>query len=277
MRNAAASPSRRPLRSNARPISCYVQLNANDRNYRDAMLAYAYALKAGSPGDAEAAEVATARRAQRDARAEAQMIVTEEVLDTEGRVNARLTMAYRSLRQIQHENDTSVREGLLEEVIRLLDGIIPLLSRARVTMRIDLGVIDKPPAWYQPETGTTQGRLARCLIAAFLVQRSLHQVPVPAHTQKRTRRGEYGEAIHGLLVPVDELLGDLVKRGQDSDVFAQHLLAGILSQVAYGVVFAIADSDLSNGTLGARAATITSLLMLGVPETRAIALVGDQP
>jgi hypothetical protein len=61
-------------------------------------------------------------------------------------------------------------------------------------------------------------------------------------------------------------------------VFAQHLPAGILSQVAYGVVFAIADSDLSNGTLGARAATITSLLLLlGVPETRAIALVGDQP
>jgi AcrR family transcriptional regulator len=91
------------------------------------------------------------------------------------------------------------------------------------------------------------------------------------------RRGEYGEAIHGLLGPLDELLADLVKRGQDSDVFAQHLPAGILSQLACGVVFAIADSDRSNGTLGARAATITSLLMLGVPETRAIALLGDQP
>ncbi|MEU9246201.1 TetR/AcrR family transcriptional regulator [Streptomyces sp. NPDC048385] len=91
------------------------------------------------------------------------------------------------------------------------------------------------------------------------------------------RRGEYGEAIHALLGPVDELLADLVKRGQDGGVFAQHLPAGLLSQVAYGVVFAIADSDRSNGTLGARAATITSLLMLGVPETRAIALVGDQP
>ena len=91
------------------------------------------------------------------------------------------------------------------------------------------------------------------------------------------RRGEYGDAIHSLLGPVDELLADLVKRGQDSDVFAQHLPAAILSQVAYGVVFAIADSDLSSGTRGARAATITSLLMLGVPETRAIALMGDQP
>ena len=91
------------------------------------------------------------------------------------------------------------------------------------------------------------------------------------------RRGEYGETIHALLGPLDELLADLVKRGQDSGVFARHLPAGILSQVAYGVVFAIADSDLSNGAPGARAATITSLLMLGVPQTRAVALVGDQP
>lgn len=91
------------------------------------------------------------------------------------------------------------------------------------------------------------------------------------------RRGEYGEAIHGLLGPVDELLADLVERGQGSGVFAHHLPAGLLSQVAYGAVFAIAGSDLPNGTPSARAATITSLLMMGVPETRAIALVGDQP
>ncbi|SFW81337.1 TetR/AcrR family transcriptional regulator [Amycolatopsis australiensis] len=91
------------------------------------------------------------------------------------------------------------------------------------------------------------------------------------------RRGEYGEAIHSLLGPLDELLAHLVKRGQDSDVFAQHLPAGILSQLAYGAVFAIADSDLPNRIPGARAATITSLLMLGVPEPRALALVGDRP
>ena len=90
------------------------------------------------------------------------------------------------------------------------------------------------------------------------------------------RRGEYGEAIHGLLGPVDELLAGLVQRGQDSDVFARHLPAATLSQLAYGVVFAIADRDLSNEAGGARAATITSLLMLGVPEARAIALVGSE-
>ncbi|WP_427889126.1 TetR/AcrR family transcriptional regulator [Kribbella sp. GL6] len=87
------------------------------------------------------------------------------------------------------------------------------------------------------------------------------------------RRGEYGEAIHSLLGPLDELLAGLVKRGQDSDVFAQHLPAGMLSQLSYGAVFTIADSDRTNGSLGARAATITSLLMLGVPEPRALVLV----
>jgi AcrR family transcriptional regulator len=91
------------------------------------------------------------------------------------------------------------------------------------------------------------------------------------------RRGEYGEEIHSLLGPVDKILADLVQRGQDSQVFGRHLPAGILSQLAYGAVFAIADNDLSNGTLGARAATITSLLILGVPEPRAQALVGGQP
>ena len=91
------------------------------------------------------------------------------------------------------------------------------------------------------------------------------------------RRGEYGEEIHSLLGPVDQILADLVQRGQDSEVFGRHLPADILSQLAYAAVFAIADNDRSTGTLGARAATITSLLILGVPEPRAQALVGGQP
>jgi AcrR family transcriptional regulator len=91
------------------------------------------------------------------------------------------------------------------------------------------------------------------------------------------RRGQYGEEIHALLGPVDKTLADLVQRGQDSHVFGRHLPAGILSQVALAAVFSIADSDLSHGSLGAHAATITSLLILGVPEPRAKALVGDRP
>ena len=91
------------------------------------------------------------------------------------------------------------------------------------------------------------------------------------------RRGEYGGEIHALLRPVDEILADLVQRGQDREEFGRHLPAGILSQVAYAAVFTVADKGLSDGTLGARAATITSLLILAVPEARATALVDGQP
>jgi AcrR family transcriptional regulator len=91
------------------------------------------------------------------------------------------------------------------------------------------------------------------------------------------RRGEYGEEIHSLLGPVEKTLADLVERGQDSEAFGRHLPADILSEVAYAAVFAIADNDLSHGTLGVRAATVTSLLMLGVPEARAKSLAEGRP
>ncbi|WP_128423347.1 hypothetical protein [Frankia sp. ACN1ag] len=125
--------------------NCYVQLNANDRNYRDAMLAYAYALKAESAGEAEAAEVAAARRAQRDSRAEAQMTASDEVLNSEGGINAQLTEAYRLLKQIERASDANTREPLLEEVIELLDEIILMMSRMRAIMRIELAITDRSP------------------------------------------------------------------------------------------------------------------------------------
>jgi AcrR family transcriptional regulator len=91
------------------------------------------------------------------------------------------------------------------------------------------------------------------------------------------RRGEYGEEIHVLSGPVDKTLADLVQTGQDSGVFGRHLPAHILSQVAYAAVFSLADHQLSEGTVDARAATIASLLILGVPEARAQAHVDGQP
>jgi AcrR family transcriptional regulator len=90
------------------------------------------------------------------------------------------------------------------------------------------------------------------------------------------RRGEHGAAIHAVLGPLDARLADLVHRGQDSRVFGRHLPAGILSQVAYAAVFSIADHDLSHGNLDADAAITTSLLMLGVSEMRAKALLDDR-
>ncbi|MFJ6120262.1 hypothetical protein [Streptomyces sp. NPDC092129] len=132
--------------------SCYVQLNALDRHYRDAMLAYAYALKSG-PGDAEAEEVSGARRAQRDARAEAQMIASDPVLRIESGVNAQLTAAYRRLMQAVGEPDSSARQAQLDQVIALLDAVIEKLGHVRALMRVELGVVQDLPAWYDPGTG----------------------------------------------------------------------------------------------------------------------------
>jgi AcrR family transcriptional regulator len=87
------------------------------------------------------------------------------------------------------------------------------------------------------------------------------------------RRGAHGDQIHGLLGPLDEGLAELVQRGQDSGTFGRHLPAGILGQVAYAAVFSIADTELANGNLDATAAATTSLLILGVPESRARALI----
>jgi AcrR family transcriptional regulator len=89
------------------------------------------------------------------------------------------------------------------------------------------------------------------------------------------RRGEYGDEIHALLKPVDRSLADLVRRGQETGVFGRHLPPGVLGQLAFSAVFAIADHALATGELGAGAATITTLLLLGVPEPRARALVAD--
>lgn len=88
------------------------------------------------------------------------------------------------------------------------------------------------------------------------------------------RRGAFGEEIHSLLRPVDSSLAELVQKGQRSGVFGRHLPAELLSQIALAAVFTIADSGRSARRPGARAAIMTSLLTLGVPEPRAAELAG---
>lgn len=88
------------------------------------------------------------------------------------------------------------------------------------------------------------------------------------------RRGEHGEDVHAALGPVEEGLARLVARGQQDGVFADHLPARVLGRVAWSAVFTVAD-DVADP--GARAAAVTSLLVLGVPQTRARALVAAPP
>ncbi|MGV9339110.1 hypothetical protein [Streptomyces sp. NPDC003688] len=131
---------------------CYVQLNAHDRHYRDAMLAYAYALKSGS-ADAEAAEVSSARRAQRDTRAEAQLVASDAVLQVESHVNAQLTVAYRRLMGVAGQPDSSARQTQLSRVIELLDSIIAQQGHMRALMRLEVRATQELPEWYDPEIG----------------------------------------------------------------------------------------------------------------------------
>lgn len=132
--------------------NCYVQLNAHDRHYRDVMLAYAYALKSGS-AEAEAAEVGNARRAQRDTRAEAQLVASDAVLELESRVNDRLTTAYRYLMSAAGESDSPARRTRLNQVIGVLDSIIPQQGHVRALMRLEVGTTQTLPDWYNPEYG----------------------------------------------------------------------------------------------------------------------------
>jgi len=74
------------------------------------------------------------------------VVVSDEVLKAKGQVNYQLTDAYRRLKRLERETDASVREPPLDEVIKLLDSIISMLSRVRVIMRAELGIIDKPPS-----------------------------------------------------------------------------------------------------------------------------------
>ncbi|CAL8975378.1 hypothetical protein CELL_02034 [Cellulomonas sp. T2.31MG-18] len=86
------------------------------------------------------------------------------------------------------------------------------------------------------------------------------------------RRGEFGEDIHALLGQVEHALADLVRRGQDAGVIGRHLPAGVLSQTAWSAVFTIADDASSPTEVDAASVAVATLLLLGVPESRAKAL-----
>jgi len=83
------------------------------------------------------------------------------------------------------------------------------------------------------------------------------------------RRGEYGADIHAVLRSVDAELAELVGRGQGTGVFGTHLPPEALARLSSAAVFAIADDRRLDPALDARAAVVTSLLVLGVAAGRA--------
>lgn len=83
------------------------------------------------------------------------------------------------------------------------------------------------------------------------------------------RRSDHGDEIHEVLRSVDARLATLIQRGQDDGAFGTHLPADALARLSYATVFAIADDRRGDAALDAGAATLTSLLMLGVAPARA--------
>ena len=83
------------------------------------------------------------------------------------------------------------------------------------------------------------------------------------------RRGEHGADIHAALDPVEQALGDLVRRGQLSGAFGRHLPAPVLGHLAFTAVFTLAESALADEAVDTGTATVAALLVLGVPEARA--------
>lgn len=90
------------------------------------------------------------------------------------------------------------------------------------------------------------------------------------------RRSEYGGEIHALLEPVDDSIAELVRQGQEAGSFGRHLPADILGQIAFAAVFNVFDSGSADASLSAREATVTSLLILGVPAARASELADSR-
>lgn len=87
------------------------------------------------------------------------------------------------------------------------------------------------------------------------------------------RRSEYGDEIHQLLGAPEDLLARLVERGQHSGAFGRHLPPDVLSRLAHASVFTLADTARARRDVDVKAASATTLLMLGAKHARVQALL----
>ena len=94
---------------------------------------------------------------------------------------------------------------------------------------------------------------------------------LPVHqVSRRPHRSDC--EIHALLAAPEDLVAALVGRGQDSDCFGRHLPPDVLGRLAHTTVFTLADDARTHVQLDVHAATLTTLLLLGVRKPRARSL-----
>jgi len=141
------------------------------------------------------------------------------------------------------------------------DLVQTLAERAAGEIRAELQEVDRP--------GTSADVAWAAFVARLWPLAHRYQVLLAL------RRGTNGDQIHAVLNAVDALLATLIRRGQDAGLFGTHLPAESLGPLAYSVVFTIADEQRGGPGRDARAAAVTSLLLLGVPAERARRLSAD--
>ncbi|MFI1764140.1 hypothetical protein ACH41H_19115, partial [Streptomyces sp. NPDC020800] len=75
---------------------------------------------------------------------------SKDATAVENHVNVQLTFAYRLLMEVAREPESSSRQTRLDQVIGLLDPVIEKLEHVRALMRVELGVAQELPTWYDP-------------------------------------------------------------------------------------------------------------------------------
>lgn len=137
----------------------YSALNAAARNYR--MLMHDTVTGLGRNGIADPVGLETARAHYREMYAEAQMLVSDRVLDIASEVDLCLGNSYRALGQVMVDGDPT---GASRELHRWLDGpaseAVWLLRRV---LREDIGVVDSSP---DLESRLDQLRVSRAAVFA---------------------------------------------------------------------------------------------------------------
>jgi hypothetical protein len=117
---------------------CYIAINSRARSCRYALADYVQAMATGTLTDEIRQRASTAMNAHRTQYDEAQMVVSDNVLEEARSVNDKISVLHAMLRRIDcgdpREDDT------VDQAKRLLKDLWTPLQSMREAMRMDLGV-----------------------------------------------------------------------------------------------------------------------------------------
>ncbi|WP_406178999.1 hypothetical protein [Streptomyces canus] len=117
---------------------CYIGVNSRARNCRYALADYLQAMNTDALTDEIRQSAAAAVNAHRIQYDEAQMLVSDSVLEEARIVNEKISVLYGLLRRL--DGGVTQPDDSREQARRLLKDLWPALKAMRQTMRVDLGV-----------------------------------------------------------------------------------------------------------------------------------------